>query len=318
MQFAPMWYKDIHIKEIHGVMKQKKTKNFITIINILLLFMLAFIGFNTVEKVLGAKRKSVSVEPLAAKDNTLVRNTSFSSNFALQDYKPVWERNLFNTSQKTLSSPQKQIDLTNIAETDKNIGLKLLGTVVADNPTIKSAIVEYNKDQNIYHEGDTAGNYVIKKILRNNVIITTENGDRLLAVESGHADRGKVVLASSSQAAPKAYRRNRSGGRFRTVELPREEIMAAFDDIDQLISKVGTSPYKFGKLAGFKIDSVSDKSILKKIGLRSHDKILALNGKSIKGEHGAFEFFKQISEGKKVTIKFRRRNRTRRIELNPI
>ncbi|MFO7555477.1 MAG: PDZ domain-containing protein [Desulfobacterales bacterium] len=94
--------------------------------------------------------------------------------------------------------------------------------------------------------------------------------------------------------------------------------MAGFDDIDQLIRKVGTSPYKFGRLTGFKISSVPDKSVLKKIGLRSHDKILALNGKSIEGKNGAFEFFEKISEGKKVTIKYRRRNRTRRIELNPI
>ena len=299
-------------------MKQNKTKSYIIILNVILLLLLAFIGFQTVEKVLSAQMEPVNIKPATAKENTSIRNTSFSSNHSVSDYKPVWKRNLFNTSQKTLSSPQKQIDLTNIAETDKNIGLKLLGTVVADNPMIKSAIVEYNKDQNIYHEGDAAGSYVIKKILRNNVIITTENGDRLLAVESGHADRGKVVLASSSQAAPKAYSRNRSGGRYKTVELPREEIMAAFDDIDQLISKVGTSPYKYGKLTGFKIGSVPGNSILKKIGLRSHDKIIALNDKSIDGANGAFKFFEQIAEGKKVTIKYRRRNRTRRIELNPI
>jgi type II secretion system protein C len=299
-------------------MRQKKTPSLITILNVSLLFLLAFIGYQTVEKVLGANMEPVSVEPLTSKDNVPIRNTSLSSNSVLSDYKSVWERNLFNISQKALSLPQKQINFANVAEADKNIGLRLLGTVVANVSTIRFAIIEHNRGQNIYHEGDTAGSYIIKKILRNNVIIATENGDRLLALESGHADRGIIVVASSSQAPPKAYRRNRSGGRFRTVELPREEIMAAFDDIDRLISKVGTSSYKFGKLTGFRIGSVPEKSILKKIGLRSHDKILALNGKSIKGEHGAFEFFKQISEGKKVTIKFRRRNRTRRIELNPI
>ena len=87
---------------------------------------------------------------------------------------------------------------------------------------------------------------------------------------------------------------------------------------DRLIREVGTSSYKFGKLTGFKIDSVPEKSILKKIGLRRHDKILALNDTPIEGETGAFEFFEQIAQGKKVTIKYRRRNRTRRIELNPV
>jgi type II secretion system protein C len=299
-------------------MRQKKTPNLITILNVSLLLLLAFIGFQTVEKVLGANMEPVSVEPLTAKDNTPIRNTSLSSNSALSDYKTVWERNLFNISQNALSLPQKQVNFANVAEADKNIGIKLLGTVVANVSTIGLAIIEHNRGQNIYHEGDTAGSYVIKKILRDNVIIATEKGDKLLPLKSDRSDRGKIVLASSSQTPSAASRHNRSGGRYKTVELPREEIMAAFDNIDRLIQKLGTSSYKFGKLTGFKIDSVSDKSILKKIGLRSHDKILALNGKSIKGENGAFEFFEQIAEGKKVTIKFRRRNRTRRIELNPI
>ena len=299
-------------------MRQKKTPSLITILNVSLLLLLGFIGYHTVQKSFGSHMDLVTVKPLAAKDNTPIRNTSLLSSPSISDYNAVWERNLFNISQKTLSLPQKQVNYANVAEADENISLKLVGTLVTNVSTIGRAIIEHNRDQNIYHEGDTAGSYVIKKILRDNVIIATEKGDKLLALKSDHADRGKIVLASSSQTPSKASRNNRSGGRYKAVELPREEIMAAFDDIDRLISKVGTSSYKFGKLTGFKIGSVPDKSILKKIGLRSHDKILALNGKSIKGENGAFEFFEQIAEGKKVTIKYRRRNRTRRIELNPI
>jgi type II secretion system protein C len=298
-------------------MRQKKTPSFIIILNVSLLLLLGFIGYHTVQKSFGSHMDLVTVKPLAAKDNTPIRNTSLSSNSSLSDYKSVWERNLFNISQKTLSLPQKQDNFANVAEADKNIGLKLLGTVVANVSANRFAIIEYNRGQNIYQEGDETGSYVIKKILRNNVIITTENGDKLLALKLDDLDRGKIVLASSSQTPSKASRNNRSGGRYKTVELPREEIMAAFDDIDRLISKVGTSSYKFGKLTGFRIGSVPEKSILKKIGLRSHDKILALNGISIKGENGAFEFFENLAKGEKVTIKFRRRNRTRRIELNP-
>ena len=299
-------------------MRHKKTPIFITILNVSLLLLLAFIGYQTVGKILDANMEPVSVETLTAKDNTPARNTSLSSNLSLSDYKAVWERNLFNISQKTLSPLQKQVDFANVAEADKKIGLKLVGTVVANVAADRFAIIENNRSQNIYHEGDTAGSYVIKKILRNNVIIATENGYKLLALKSDRSDQGEIVLASLSQTPSEATRHNRSGGRFKTVELPSEEIVAAFDDIDRLIKDVGTSSYKFGILTGFEVGSVSDKSILKKIGLRSHDKILALNDKSIEGENGAFEFFEQIAEGKKVTIKYRRRNRTRRIELNPI
>ena len=298
-------------------MKQNKTKTYITILNVSLLLLLAFMGFQTVEKVSIAQIEPITVEPAAAKDNAPVRNTPFSSNHSISDYKPVWERNLFNISQKAISPPRNQVRFANVAKADDNIGLKLVGTV--DTNVLKNmAIIEDNNGQNIYREGEAAGGYVIKKILRNNVIINTVNGDKLLALTSDSPNPGEIVVASSSQPKPKASIPNKSGGRYKTVELPREEIMAAFDDIDQLISKVGTRPYKFGKLTGFKIGSVPGNSILKKIGLRSHDKILALNDKSIDGENGAFKFFEQIAEGKKVTIKYRRRNRTRRIELNPI
>ena len=298
-------------------MKQNKTKSYIIILNVILLLLLAFIGFQTVEKVLSAQMEPVNIKPATAKENTSIRNTSFSSNHSVSDYKPVWERNLFNISQKAISPPKNQVRFANVAKADDNIGLKLVGTV-ATNVLKNMAIIEDNNGQNIYREGEAAGSYVIKKILRNNVIISTANGDKLLALTSDSPNPGGVVVASSSQPKPKASIHNRSGGRYKTVELPREEIMAAFDDIDQLISKVGTSSYKYGKLTGFKIGTVPDKSILKKIGLRSHDKIIALNDKSIDGANGAFKFFEQIAEGKKVTIKYRRRNRTRRIELNPI
>ena len=294
------------------------TESFITLLNVSLLLLLAFIGYQTVEKILGPHLEPVSVEPLTAKDNTPIRNKSLSSHTALSDYKTIWERNLFNISPKKLLVPQKQIDYANVAEADKNTGLKLFGTVAANVSVNRFAIIENNQGQNIYREGDTTGSFVIKKILRNNVIIATENGDKLLSLKPDGFDRGEVALASSSQTSSEASKPKRSGVRFKTVELPREEIIAAFDDIDQLIREVGTSSYKFGKLTGFKIGSVSDESILKKIGLRSHDTILALNDKSIEDESEAFEFFERIAEGEKVTIKFRRRNRTRRIELNTI
>lgn len=310
---------EIYQKSGYRIMRHNKTSKFIKLTIVSLLLLLAFIGYHTVQKTFGSHTELLFVEPLTEKDNTLIRNTTLSSDSSLSDYTSVWERNLFNTSQKALSPPQKQIDFVNVVETDKNIDLNLLGTVVGDVSATRFAIIEYKSGQNIYHEGDTAGSYIIKKILRNNVIITNENGDKLLALKSDLSEWGEVVLTSSSKPPTGATRHRASGGRFKTVKLPREDIiMASFDDIDRLTQKVGTSSYTFGKLIGFEIDSISDKSIFKKIGLRSHDNILALNNKTIKGQNGVLEFFEQISEGKKVTIKYRRRNRTHLIELNPI
>jgi len=298
-------------------MRHNKLPVFITLLNASLLLLLAFIGYYTVEKILGTHQKPVVLKPLTVKDNTSVKNKSLPSNLLLSDYKTVWERNLFNISTKAHSVPQKQIIFADVAGADKKIGVKLVGTVLADVSANRFAIIENNREQNIYQEGDTAGSFVIKKIFRNNVIIANENGDILLALKSDDFDR-EAAVASLVPTPSKSFKPNRNGGRFKTVELPREGIIAAFDDIDRLIQEVGTSSYKFGKLTGFKIGSVSNESVLKKIGLKSHDAILALNDKPIEDENEAFEFFEKIAEGETVTIKFRRRNRTRQIELNPI
>ena len=133
-------------------------------------------------------------------------------------------------TEKTLLS-QKQNDFTDVAEADKTLGLKLVGTEMADFTANRFAIIENNQGQNIYHEGYTTNSFVIKKILRINVVIATEKGDKLLAFKSEEYD-AEVSRTSSLQTS--------------------------------------------------------------------------------------FEFFERIAEGEKVTIKFKRRNRTLQIELNPI
>lgn len=298
--------------------RQEKLKSSISILNVCLLLLLGFVGYQAFEEILSADQEPVFAGSSAIKHNTPIKSNSLPADSTLSDYKAIWERNLFNISPRMHSRQQKQkIDFVNVAKADKKVGLKLLGTAWANVSSNRFAIIENNQAQDIYHEGDTAGSFVIKKILRKKVVIATEKGDKFLTFESGDFDR-KVTVASASQTLPASSKPKRSGVRFKTVALPREEIWTAFDDIDEVIEEVGTSSYKFGKLTGFEIGSVSDGSILKKIGLRSQDKILALNDRSIKDKTEAFEFFEKIAEGEKVTIKFRRRNRTRQIELNPI
>jgi type II secretion system protein C len=306
-----------YFRHQHKRFINKLSTSLITLLNLSLFLLLGFIGYQTVEKFLNAQAIAVSGGLLPANDNTPVKSSASFLHSALSDYRSIWERNLFNVSSRTLSLPQKPIDFANVAEADKKIDLKLLGTVTASVSANRFAIIENHQGQDVYHEGDRTGSFVIKRILRNNVIIAAEEGNKLLALKSDDFDR-KNVIASTSQTPSETSKPGRSGGRFRTVELPREEIVVAFDDIDGLIEEVGTSSYKFGRLTGFKIGSVSNDSILKKIGLRSRDKILALNDKSIADESEAFEFFERIGDGEKVTITFRRRNRTRRIELKPI
>ena len=64
--------------------------------------------------------------------------------------------------------PPKRLPLAS-----KSLGLRLVGTVVAGDPEMSLAIIEQEGTgkQRIYYEGERAGMSLIKKILRNEVII---------------------------------------------------------------------------------------------------------------------------------------------------
>ncbi len=94
----------------------------------------------------------------------------------LKGYHKIWKRNLFNIPDKTPAAAKTEIPIETIALAEKNIGLKLVGTVVANDAHFSRAIVHVTKtrEQGAYREGDQAGKAKIKKILRNKVVITTE------------------------------------------------------------------------------------------------------------------------------------------------
>ena len=68
--------------------------------------------------------------------------------------------------------------------------------------------------------------------------------------------------------------------------------------------------------AGFRISRVQPRSVLRKIGLRSRDVIVGVNDQEITSPEQAVEFFQTLAEGGDVTIKIKRRRRSRQIKLS--
>ncbi|NIP70491.1 MAG: hypothetical protein GTO04_15300, partial [Planctomycetales bacterium] len=81
------------------------------------------------------------------------------------------------------AAPKKEIDTEKILPAAEDLGLKLLGTVMADEQRLRRAFIENSRTrkQEAYREGDTAGAVRIKKILRNKVVVATPKGDRVLS-----------------------------------------------------------------------------------------------------------------------------------------
>jgi hypothetical protein len=170
--------------------KAKKSKNrrqwSLVFINFLLILLLVYLGQQAIQHVRNARPEHEAPETAAAVTTASNRNIPKAEGSVqpLDDYRKIWQSNLFHVSKETPSAPQKEMSLDKLALAQKNIGLILVGTAVADNPELSRAFIDNRsaREQLACREGEMAGRVLIKKIMRNKVIIGTDNGDKLLTV----------------------------------------------------------------------------------------------------------------------------------------
>jgi general secretion pathway protein C len=231
----------------------------------------------------------------------------------LKDYNIIAERNLFGSSAAETTAAEEAVSLEDIPIAGKNLGLKLVGTVAGDDSARRFAIIDNKstRKQELYHEGDKAGELLIKRILRNKVIVDAGRGEELLALEL--EESGKRI--DFSPAPQKTERSVPSTARHRNLRLDRKEVEASLADIDGLIQQVKLSPYTSGTQRGFMITDIPPNSIFTKIGLSSGDVIRSINDQPITGPEDATAFLQKVKQGGDVEITLSRRRRTTQISL---
>jgi general secretion pathway protein C len=306
--------------------KKIKTRSprFLTLLNIGLLLLLVFLGFHTWQHIRTAMLEPEAVAAITPQGagGTIEPEVTVLS---LNDYRMIAERDLFNVSKEKPSVPEMGIEIEKIAPAEKVLGLRLVGTVVSEDPKLSRAFIEHRRQrkQEAYREGDKANEVLIKKILRNKVIITTEKGDKLLTVEIERPTKRSRISSygrqlpsnplASSQIPGNPFPRTRST----SISLDREEVAAFLADTDQLLQDVNIYPYvQSGQPVGFRISRIPPQSVLRKIGLRSRDVITGVNDQEITSPEQAAEFFQMLAEGGQNTIKIKRRRRNRQIKLS--
>jgi type II secretion system protein C len=280
--------------------KPAKRRHFIFFpVYLLLLVMVAYLGVQAYQNIQHALAET---KILSTHDPASIR-VAAKSEVAVQtfeDYRSIWERNLFNLAEDPSLPPENEIATDPIAPAFQDLGLELVGTVIADDPNLSLAIVanHHSRDQETYYEGDRAGTVQIKKILRNKVIITTDRGDELLMIDVKQSAQSQDALPAQlptltdlasaepeDSDQPVAIRR-------RTFNLKREDVEKSLSDLTGLMEQLNISPNpKEDQSAGFKISNIPVRSILRRMGLRNRDVITAVNDQPITGPEQAAEFF---------------------------
>jgi general secretion pathway protein C len=181
--------------------------------------------------------------------------------------------------------------------------LILVGTALSDNPKLSRAFIDNRsaRKQRAYREGERAGRVFIKKIMRNKVIIGTDNGDKLLTVENTETRQMATASSSKQRAVVKASALSQTsasrspGARTRLLSLDREEVESSLADTDQVLQKLKITPYMIAdRPSGFRLGNIKADSVLAKVGLRNGVVIQEVNGESITGPDQAAMFFQTL------------------------
>jgi type II secretion system protein C len=243
----------------------------------------------------------------------------------LDDYQVVWDRNLFGVSKAALdSSGREKMAVAKIAVAGKDVGLKLIGTVVASNPKLNYAVIDVNatREQGIFRERERVGKAVISRIFRNNVIIETDGGQRrrLTVGEEEVPKKPQAAQASlpsyPESPAPAAQSADVREGTI-NIQVPRDVIESSLSNIPALMEEVSISPHlRDGNPDGLAVRSVGRRNILSRLGLRAGDVIKSIDDTELAGTEEAEMFFRRLAEGGDISILVERHGRPRRLNLN--
>ena len=230
-------------------------------------------------------------------------------------YHTIVDRNLFGTATaQATDSKQKDTGIEKIKIAGSEMGLKLIGTAVSKDGRLNHAVIEVTKThtQEIYRERERAGNALIKRILRNNVIIVTDRGERRLTIDDEDIKRPPSAQTVTGLPTPAGSKIQDSTS---NISISHEVVAERLVNYEQLMKEVNISPEHPG-IEGLRLGAVTANSPLTRFGLRTGDVIKELNGEEITGPDDAETFFQTLAGGGKLTIVVERRGRLQKLNLS--
>jgi len=185
---------------------------------------------------------------------------------------------------------QADPDLPHIPYARDDLGLRLIGTVMMDEPGGSIAIIEIVAlgEQEVYKEGDTLEGVLIKRILNRTVIIDEGKGDEMIVMQGG----------TSTGTRPSESQR---------VQLERKAVDSEVPSYSDMMKDIRVRPYRQeGKPGGFMIYNIKPGSIFAKMGLDNGDVITAVNRKPVTTTLQAADFYQALRQNGEVIIDVKR------------
>jgi general secretion pathway protein C len=280
------------------------TKLYYTVFNLVALSLIIYIGVDIFyrtarSRVIDAKTSGVAMQQ--APDIEPHKKPPFS------DYRIITDRNLFGSHEKA-SGDIKEEEVEGLEPTSLRVAL--LGTVSGDKKNARAVIEETDKrKQGLYKVGDSIQDAVVKRILREKVILRVGDKDEILTMKEPSSPQEPPA---SRRAGRDARRRlsQRTSTRGSTITIRRSDIQESIKDINQLLSQARIQPhYKDGNSDGLAISRIKRGSIFSKLGLRNGDVVQEINGSSLTRPEDILSMYEKLKSGDQASLKITRRGR---------
>lgn len=276
------------------------------------LFLLAAVSFYGVKIFYQLSMGGLAVDTLPRPpDRTLATEQKERSRPTL-DISTIVDRNLFQTDTQATPQPvaAKPVDVEALKPTELN--LKLWGTVASPGGKAFAVIEDVKtKNQRLFRENDQLENATVKKILRGKIVLAVNGRDEVLDME-------KITTGSR----PGSRLPSRQVGSEKEGEEPEEsiqvqqgEIESAVKNVNQLMKQVRIRPhFTNGKADGLRLTGIRSGSIFSRMGLRSGDVLVGVDGDPIQSVDDALKFYKSLKSASNVKLKVKRGGREKTID----
>ena len=288
-------------------------KKTLAIINIALVTAAIFMGVNIFYAVATAPLEEemllaeLSTRPDSRDSPRNIHGPDSQGEREYDHYQAIAGRDLFRT--KTAETRAPEVVETDIEDLEKTgLQLRLWGTITGDGEGAAYAVIEdtsrRRQPQHLYREGENIGDAVIKKILRERVVLTVDGSDEVLEMEE------MLDHARARQTGSQTGRMRASGLESESEQefsIDRDRVEEALADVGNLMRQVRVRPYfEDGNPQGVLLSGVRRNSIFEDMGLQSGDVIRGINGNPIRSVDDAMELYQGLRSERDIQVQIQR------------
>jgi general secretion pathway protein C len=268
------------------------TKLFYTILNIVALSLVVYIGVDTFYRIVSSELKGVHTKEIVMEP---LPNAEERKRSPLSSFQVITERNLFGSLEKASEGVNEE-EIEALEPTSLKIAL--LGTVTGNEQNAFAVIEETDKRrQGLYKIGDSVQNATVKTILREKVVLRVGTKDEILTMEQSAASRRDKGQGPSKSTEPGS-----------TITVSRKDIQGSLKDINKLMSQVRIRPhFKDGKSDGLSVSRIQGDSVFSKLGLRNGDIVQKINGEPINSPDEVLALYEKLKSGSRVSLEVTRK-----------